>query len=295
MLKTIKYQSEYVLFLLLYTLLRLLPLQRALQLGSALGTLLYYAQPQRRSKARENLRRAFPEKTEEECRVLLRENFRQLGLSAVEMLRLDFYQQPHLVKEYFTLTGIEHVQQALTQERGCFLLTGHVGFWEAGSILMPLHGIPTDAVYKKMKNPYVEKRIMTLRESAGARWIEKRHAARKILRSLKENRAVAVLIDQRISPREGVLVNYFNRPVLATPIIALMAIKQGTPIIPSFSYRRPNNHYEVVFEPMISFPQEENPAPATVLAATQLLTAKIEAAVRRAPEQWFWVHDRWRL
>lgn len=295
MFKIIKYRSEYVLFLLLYSLMRLLPLQLALRLGSALGTLIYFVQPQRRSKARENLRRAFPEKNEEECRLLLRENFRQLGISAVEMLRLDLYRDPQTLKEFFTLTGIEHVQEALAGGHGCFLLTGHVGFWEAGSILMPQHGIPTDAIYKKMKNPYVEKRIMALRESAGARWIEKNHAARKILRSLKENRAVAVLIDQRVSPLEGVLVNFFNRPVIATPIIALMAIKQGAPIIPIFSWRRPDNHYEIIFAPMITFPQEENPAPATVIAATQLLTEKIEAAVRRAPEQWFWVHDRWRL
>ena len=295
MLKIIQYRCEYALFLLLYSLMRILPLQLALRLGSALGTLLYYAQPQRRSKARENLRRAFPEKEEEECRLLLRENFRQLGLSAVEMLRLDLYRHPQMVKDYFELNGIGNVQQALAQGDGCFLLTGHVGFWEAGSILMPLHGIATDAIYKKMKNPYVEKRIMALRESAGARWIEKNRAARKILRSLKENRAVAVLIDQRVSPLEGVIVNFFNRPVIATPVIAMMAIKLGTPIIPIFCCRRPDNHYEIVFEPMITFLQEENPAPETVIAATQLLMDKIEAAVRRTPEQWFWVHDRWRL
>jgi KDO2-lipid IV(A) lauroyltransferase len=295
MLKIIKYKSEYVLFLLLYALVRALPLRPALRLGSALGTLIYLAQPRRRSKARENLRRAFPEKREEECRWLLRENFRQLGIGAVEMLRLDLYRDAQTLKDCFVLSGIEHVHAALERGQGCFLLTGHVGFWEAGSILMPLHGIPTDAIYKRMKNPYVEKRIMALREVAGTRWIEKSRAARKILRSLQENRAVAVLIDQRVAPRDGVIVNFFNRPVIATPIIALMAIKQGTPIIPIFSWRLPDHRYEIDFAPLITFPQEENPSPETVRAATQLLTEKIEAAVRRAPEQWFWVHDRWRL
>jgi KDO2-lipid IV(A) lauroyltransferase len=295
MFKTLQYKSEYLLFLILYSLVRVLPLRVALRLGSALGTLIYFAQPRRRSKARQNLRRAFPEKSEEECRTLLRENFRQLGIGAIEMLRLDLYREPQTFKESFNLTGIEHVQEALTRGQGCFLLTGHVGFWEAGSILMPLHGISTDAIYKHMKNPYVEKRIMAMREVAGTRWIEKKRAARKILRSLHENRAVAVLIDQRVSPLEGVIVNFFNRPVIATPIIALMAIKQGTPIIPTFSWRLPDQRYEIDFAPMITFPQEENPSPETVIAATQLLTEKIEEAVRKAPEQWFWVHDRWRL
>lgn len=295
MRKTIKYRSEYAFFLLLYTLVRALPLRLALRLGSALGTLIYFAQPRRRSKARENLRRAFPEKNEEACRLLLRENFRQMGISAIEMLRLDLYKDPQTLRESFALSGLEHVQQALARGKGCFLLTGHVGFWEAGDILMPLHNIPTDAIYKRMKNPLVEKRIMALRESAGTRWIEKNRAARKILRSLHENRAVAVLIDQRVSPLEGVIVNFFQRPVIATPIIALMAIKQGTPVIPTFSWRLPDQRYEIVFAPMITFPQEENPSPETVVAATQLLTDQIEAAVRKAPEQWFWVHDRWRL
>ena len=295
MFKTLRYQSEYLLFLLLYSLVRALPLRVALRLGSALGTLIYFAQPRRRSKARQNLRRAFPERSEEECRLLLRENFRQMGISAIEMLRLDLYKDPQTLKESFSLTGIEHVQQALARGQGCFLLTGHVGFWEAGDILMPLNNIPTDAIYKRMKNPLVEKRIMALRESAGTRWIEKNRAARKILRSLHENRAVAVLIDQRISPRDGVIVNFFQRPVIATPIIALMAIKQGTPIIPTFSWRLPDQHYEIAFGSMITFPQEENPSTETVIAATQLLTDKIEEAVRKAPEQWFWVHDRWRL
>lgn len=295
MLKDLQFRSEYLLFLLLSTLVRVLPLSWALALGRALGTLIYFVQPRRRSKARKNLRLAFPEKDEEECRQLLRENFRQLGITAVEMLRLDLYREPQTARESFVLSGIEHVQQALSGGKGCFLLTGHLGFWEAGCILMPMHGIPTDLIYKKMKNPYVEKCVLDLRTATGTRAIEKKHAARKILRSLNENRAVAVLLDQRISRREGVVVNFFNRPVHATPIIALMAIKQGTPVVPAFSCRLPGNRYEIAFAPMITFPQESDPSPETVIAATQLLTDKIEEAVRRVPEQWFWVHDRWRL
>jgi KDO2-lipid IV(A) lauroyltransferase len=97
MFKTLQYKCEYLLFLLLYSLVRALPLRLALRRGSALGTLIYFAQPSRRSKARQNLRRAFPEKSEEECRVLLRENFRQLGIGAIEMLRLDLYRDPQIL------------------------------------------------------------------------------------------------------------------------------------------------------------------------------------------------------
>lgn len=292
---TLKYQSEYGLFLLLSAFIRALPLPLALRFGRGLGTLIYFAQPRRRKKAMENLCLAFPEKGDEESRALLRENFRQLGVTGIEMLRLDLYRQPQLMKNAFYLTGLDEVEKARALGKGCFLLTGHIGFWEAGSILLPLHGIPTDLIYKQMKNPFIEKRVLALREATGTRAIEKRRAARKILRSLGENRAVAVLIDQRVSRREGVTVNFFNRPVNATPIIALMAIKHGIPIVPAFSRRLPGHRYEIAFTPMITFPQEENPSAETVIAATQLLTEQIEDAVRRSPEQWFWVHDRWRL
>lgn len=295
MRKTLQYKSEYFLLLTLSAFVRALPLAVAFALGRALGSVIYFAQPRRRSKARENLRLAFPEKSEEECRKLLRENFRQLGLTAVEMLRLDLYSDPQTLKDSFTLSGLEEVEKALALGKGCFLLTGHYGFWESGCILLPLHGIPTDLIYKQMKNPFVEKRVLALRGATGTRAIEKRRAARKILRSLSENRAVAVLIDQRVSRRDGVLVNFFNRPANATPIIAMMAIKQGTPIVPAFSHRLPGRRYEIAFAPMITFPQEENPSEETVRAATQLLTDQIEEAVRKHPEQWFWVHDRWRL
>lgn len=295
MKKSFRYRSEYLLLLLLLKVVHLLPRQVAFFLGRQLGSLIYYLQPNRRKKARENLRRAFPEKTEEECRHLLRKNFCQLGISAVEMLRLDLYGNAETAEKYFSLPGIEHIDAALALGKGCFFLTGHVGFWEAGSILLPLHNIATDVIYKRMKNPYIDQYILNLRESTGARGIEKRNAARKILRSLSENRGVAVLIDQRISPLEGIIVNFFNRPAITTPIIAQMAIKQGTPIIATFSTRLPDNRYEITFAPMITFPQEVNPSAETVLAATQLLTDKIEEAVRKTPEQWFWVHDRWRL
>lgn len=295
MLKSLQYKGEYLLFLVMLHLVRLLPRPVALSLGRMMGSLIYFTQPKRRRKARENLRCAFPEKNEQECLILLRENFRQLGVSAVEMLRLDLYAREERIKSSFSLTGFEHLEAALSHGKGCFLLTGHVGFWEAGFILLPLHGISVDAIHKKMKNPYVEKYVLSMRESSGARGIEKNRAARKVLRSLSENRTVAVLIDQRVSPREGVIVDFLNRPAITTSIIPLIAIKQGTPVVPAFCLRLPDDRYEMSFAPMITFPKEENPSQESVIAATQILSDKIEEAVKKNPEQWFWLHDRWRL
>lgn len=295
MLKKLRYQIEYLALMLFSGLIRSLPRRAALALGRALGGLIRCAQPRRRKKAAENLRHAFPEMSEQERERLLRENFRQLGITGVEMMCLDRYHNQRVIDDCFEFHGMEHLQSAFALGRGTFLLTGHVGFWEAGTMILPMLGYPTDFVYKRVKNPYVEEQFLTLRQRAGARCIEKKRAARKIVRSLGENRGVAILLDQRLSRHEAVQVNFLGRPVNATPIIAQMAIKLGTPIVPIFSRRLADNRYEITVEPMILLAHEDNPSMESVVQATQLLTDRIEAAVRRAPEQWFWVHDRWRL
>lgn len=295
MLTALRYRLEYAAFLLLNTLVRTLPRGLALALGARLGALIPIIQPQRQRQALKNLRLALPQLSEQEARALLRENFRQLGITGVEMLRLDLYHQPQTLERYFAISGLEHLHAARALGRGVFLLTGHLGFWEAGAIVLPMLGIPIDMIYKQMKNPLISRKLIALREAAGGRCIDKGKAARKILRSLAENRPVAVLIDQRVTRREAIRVDFFGRPANTTPIIAQLAIKQGAVVVPSFCRRLPDNRYEIVFEPMLSFAKATNPDAETIHAATQAMTATIEAAIRRTPQQWFWLHDRWRL
>jgi KDO2-lipid IV(A) lauroyltransferase len=131
-----------------------------------------------------------------------------------------------------------------------------------------------------------------MREQQGCRVLDARHGARRILKSLAENRAVGLLIDQHTTPHRAVQVPFFGRPAWTTPIITQIAMKQGTPIVPSFSYRADDNRYDIYFEPMLLF--EASDDPTAVAANTQRLTASIETAVRRDITQWFWVHRRWR-
>ncbi|WP_298036798.1 lysophospholipid acyltransferase family protein [uncultured Desulfuromonas sp.] len=284
--------AEYGMFLVLALVVRALPREAAFRLGTLLGHLSRHLQPGRRRTAAENLRQAFPDMPESEVRETVRKIFVHLGTSGVEMLRLDLFKGKADLETYFSFEGMEHLEEAFAMGKGVFLLSGHVGFWEVGTFFMPTLGFPVDFVAKKMKNPYVDRFFTRVREAAGGRCIDSKKGARRIVRSLAENRAVAVLIDQHARPKEAVVVDFFNRPAHTTPIIARIAMKNGTPIVPVFVHRTQDNHYRVTIEPMILL--EKKSDEEAVTRGTSLLTGVIEAAVREDISQWFWVHRRWR-
>lgn len=290
--KTVRYFFEYALFLTLALVARALPRVTALRMGEWLGDLSRLVQKARVNTATDNLRRAYPGKTAEELADDVRAVFRHLGISGIEMLRIDLFRGRADVDEYFTITGLEYLSKAHAMSRGVLLMTGHIGFWEVGTFILPALGFPVDFVAKRMKNPYVDRYFERLREAGGGRCLESRKGARRILRSLSENRLVAVLLDQHIIRREAVPVEFFGRRAWTTPIIAQIAMKQGTPIVPIYSRRTEDFRYQIVIEPPILL--ENDPDPEAVVRNTALLTANIEQAIRRNPTQWFWVHRRWR-
>lgn len=290
--RTLQNLGEYLLFLAIYYPARALPRAVALGLGSLLGDLARLVLASRRRLTARNLRLSFPEMSEAELQLTVRDCFRHLGIMGMEVLRVDSYRDAAVQQRYLDISGFEHLREAYALGRGVFLLTGHLGFWELGNTLLPALGFPVDYVYKEMKNPYLEKRFRQLREAGGSQAIEKKRAARKILRALAENRGVGILIDQRAGRKESIPVDFFGRPANTSPIIAEIAMRQGIPVVPMFSRRTADNRYDIYAEPMILL--ENDPSPEAVAKNTALLTGRIEAAVRRAPAQWFWVHDRWK-
>ncbi|OEU75054.1 MAG: hypothetical protein BA869_09685 [Desulfuromonadales bacterium C00003107] len=288
--RTLKNFFENALFFPLSFLIRCLPRKGALFLGGGFGRVLGCLMSTKRRVAMENMGEAFPEFSEPELRQRVDAMFVHIGKSVIEMLRLDLFKQAD-VDKIFIPTGLENLQEAYDYKRGVILLSGHVGFWEVGTFLLPKLGFPADFVAKKMKNPQADKYITRMREAAGGRCIDSKSGARKILRSLSENKGVAVLIDQHRSSKEGVSVPFFGRPASTTPIIARLAMKYQIPVVPIFSYRRSDNRYDFQAQPMFFLKDEPE---SSVEENTALLTDLIEEAIRKDVTQWLWLHRRWR-
>ena len=274
-------------------LVRCLPRRPAMRFGRMMGALSRWLQPRRVRIARENLRRALPDKPDSEREELLTEIFSHLGVSFVEMLRLDLYSGRQDLDRYFSFEGIEHLNEVLALGRGGIMLTGHVGFWEAGAFFLPLLGIEAGFVAKPIRNPLVDAYFARMRTSNGCYLINSRKGARRIVKALQSNHLVATLIDQHTRPKEAVKVPFFGRPAYTTPVVAQIAMKLRTPILPSFVYRNDDGRYTVRFEPLI-FLDPGNNSEEDIFRNTALLSECIERAVKRELGQWFWVHRRWR-
>lgn len=281
---------ENALFFPLCFVIRRLPRNYALFLGAGFGRVLGCLMLGKRRIALENMGKAFPELSETELRQKVDAMFVHIGKSVIEMLRLDLFSEAD-IDEIFMPTGLENLREAYACNRGVILLSGHVGFWEVGTFLLPRLGFFADFVAKKMKNPQADKYITRMREAAGGCCIDNKSGARKIIRSLSQNKGVAVLIDQHSRASDAVSVPFFGRPALTTPIIARLAMKYQIPVVPIFSYRTNDDRYDFQVQPMFFLKGEPE---ASVTENTALLTSIIEEAVRQDVTQWLWLHRRWR-
>ena len=290
---SLKHRIEYYTLLALAVLVKRLPRKQALVFGGRLGLLTGMVLPKRWRLAEDNIRRAFPEWSQRKVRMTAWANFQHVGICGVEMLRLDMFRSGSGdFEKYFEMVDQHYLQDALALGRGVIVLTGHVGFWEAGFFAMPQTGIKFDAVTKPLKNPLTDKYFTNIRQAFGVRTLDSRKGARRILKVLHEGSSVAILLDQHISPPGSVPTEFFGRMAYTTTAITNMAMKYQIPVVPTYCHRTPENRYKIWSEPMIMLDGEGSEA---VARNTQLLTDKIEAVVRRDPSQWFWMHKRWRV
>jgi KDO2-lipid IV(A) lauroyltransferase len=287
-----RYWLEYIPFITVAGLVRLLPRAPSLALGRGLGDLARHLQPKRVRIADDNLRHAFPAMPDGERTALVKRVFRNLGQGFVEMLRLDLFQGSGDLHKLFNIEGEEHLREALGHGRGCILLTGHIGFWEAGAFIFPMLGIPLELVAKPMKNTYVDRYFRRMRQAYGCSIIDSRKGARRIFKALQNNHLVGILMDQHMSRSQAVRVPFFGRPAYTTPIIAQIAMKYRVPVLPAFAYRESDDTYRIVIEPALFLSEELSDS--NIVANTAMLTEKIEAGIRRDIGQWFWVHRRWK-
>ena len=232
-----------------------------------------------------------PELTPAAREHLAREVFRQFVLFGWETLELLLAPLSYFRRQVILL-GQEHLAAALAQGRGAIAIAAHAGNWEYTVMGYGLQYGPEVVVGRELDHPLARHLARYLRERAGNRMIAKQRGLKEILRHLKQNHTVGIVIDQNTAAEEGLLVDFFGRPARTTPVAALLA-RRGVPVLPTPSRRLPDGrHLMVIFPPI---PMEKTgDTQADIKRHLELQSRAIEAWVRAEPSQWLWLHRRWK-
>ena len=269
-------------------LLALLPYRVLVPLGQLIGRALYLASPDRRETARINLRLCFPGKTDAERERLLREHFGSLGMAVCETAMAFFWSDRRLAP-LVRLEGLEHLQAALARGKGVILLTCHMTHLEVSGHLLALHET-ISLMYRAHKNPLMDEVIRASRAARAHDTVE-RNDVRAMIRELKRGHAVWYAPDQNYGgTSQVVFVPFFGVPALTVTTTGRLAQMTGAAVVPFFPVRLPGSHgYRIRVMPALEgFPSSDD------VADTRRVTALVEGAVLEAPEQYLWVHRRFK-
>jgi KDO2-lipid IV(A) lauroyltransferase len=284
---------SFLAFLAFRSAVNLLPWNAAYVLGDLLALAWWFVDARHRSLALANLGIAFPELLPSARRRIAFRSFRHLSWVLVETLRYGKINRDNW-RERASIVHPEHFEEAAKRGRGVVAVSGHLGNWEWLSVHALAYG-HVNIVARAIHNPLMDREIRGRREAAGIHQIyPTRESPREILRRLKDGESLCFLVDQSAKGEEGVDVPFFGRPAPTHTGPALIALRSGAPVFPVWTYRgrdrRIRVEYGAAFEPVRTGDRKRD-----VVETTALFTRKIEQAVRAHPEQWFWVHDRWRI
>ena len=289
--RAIRYRCEYVALVVIAMVVGVLPWSFTRWAGWALGQAFYLFDYSHRRLAITNLQAAFPTRKPAECRALARSTFHHFGRLATDLLKFRTL-SPNAMLDLIEVSGAEHVEEARAHGKGILFLTGHFGSWEIQALAHALKFGSMSVMARALDNPHVHQFLECIRVSTGNAVIYRRGALRRVFRTLQQNGAVGILIDQHVQSRDAVYVKFFKRSVATTSALAVLAARTGAPVIPLFALPLNNGRYRLVYEPAVVPP--ENETPEALRAFTQRCTDVLETYVRRHPSLWLWMHRRWR-
>jgi Kdo2-lipid IVA lauroyltransferase/acyltransferase len=265
-----------------------LPCRLGLWIGRRLGDLAWALLARRRAIALDNLRLALgAERSDAELRRIGRRSFQHLGMNLVEMCVFMFRPSDVFLRRV-EIDGLEHLKDAAVQGRGVLLLTAHLGNWELLAATQPLTGLPLSVVLRPLDQPKLDRVMGRLRRRTGAELISKRRALPDVLAALRRGHMVGILLDQNATRAEGIFAPFFGTPASTSRGLAVIALRTEAPVVPVFIRRLERGRHLVEFKSAVP------PTARDVAAFTTSFNEAIEAAIRRAPEQWFWLHKRWK-
>jgi Kdo2-lipid IVA lauroyltransferase/acyltransferase len=284
----VRNRAEYCLALAVVKILEWTPAPIAYPAAkAAVRALLDWPLPKLRRTAERNLSMALPELNAADRRRLIASVFASLARTIVAFAKFPRI-GPHNVDRWIRCEGAEHFKDALARGRGVLFATAHLGNWELSAFAHAILTGPMNVVVRPLDNPLIDSMVERRRGLSGNRIIAKQDFARAILKALAANQAVGILIDQNASLDSGVFVDFFGVPACAASGFAKIAARSGATVIPGFAlWSAEERRYVLRFYP---------PVPITGDAAqdTQTLQSRLEQVIRSYPEQWLWLHRRWK-
>lgn len=284
--------SEFFIFKIIKTAFSSLPRKQCLLIGRTLGLAFYYLDKGHRRIALSNLKIAFGmDLPLSEHKRIARNSFKHFG----EFL-MDINKFPWLGEEQknalIRVEGEKNLCEAIQEGRGVLLFTAHYGSWEIATFMVSKKG-KLNVIARPLDNRLIEEELLKLRTRMGANVIYKQQATKQILQSLRAKEMVAFLIDQNVQRHQAIFVDFFGKKAATTPSLAAFFLKTQSPIVPIFCSPALSHTYRIkIFKPLKithgrNYKEE-------VLKITQLCTKIIEAQIRKNPNYWLWLHNRWR-
>jgi KDO2-lipid IV(A) lauroyltransferase len=287
--RRLKHYAEYIPVKIFQTIMELLPHGVALYKGRVLGSIAFSILKIRREVSLDNLRNAFPEKSEKELISIAKRSYELFGMTVAEICRFRRSSRV-VVDELVELDGVDNLEEALSHGKGAIMVTGHFGNWELYGCLSQL-GYPVTFMVGEQHNLLVDGLINSMRKALGTKLSPLTGDLREILKDLRSNHAVGFLSDQDAG-RRGVFVDFFGRKA-STPFgAARFSMLTGAPVVTGGAVRLPDGRHRLIVDEPI-YPSGER-GDQEMIRLTQAYTTRLEELIRRYPDHYFWPHRRWK-
>lgn len=284
---------EYWLVLAVARPLRWVPRRLARRLAERFAWAIYLLIRRLRRVGERNLEMALPEFSAAKRSEILQGAYRHLAWQLVEFCRMPRY-TPENTSTWIRTEGLEHYLAARVRGKGVLVLTGHLGAWELSSFYHSLMGYPMGMVIRRLDNRRLDEYVNRIRCMHGNRVLHKDDFARGLLTAMRAGETVGILMDTNMTPPQGVFADFFGIPACTPAGLARVALKTNAAVIPGFMVWEPvEQRYVLRFGPELHFAQSDD-TEADVLAATQQCNDVLAAWIRRYPDQWLWIHRRWK-
>ena len=288
--------KEWIAYAVVSSVVKLagaLPRSLARALAEGLARMLFAVTPKLRRTAEFNLKLAFPQWTDAQREATIRAMVRSLGWMAAEFARMPRYTRKN-IDEIIVLDGHENFLEGQRRGQGVLFLTAHMGAWELSSYAHAVYGYPLHYMARPLDNARLDGLVNRYRGLSGNAPIFKNEAARLMLRILKEAGTVGILADQNTMREEGVFVDFFGVPACTTTGIARVALHTGAAVVPGYAvWDESLKKYRLRFEPPLELVRTGD-AERDIVENTERFAKVTEEIIRKYPEQWVWVHARWK-